>query len=127
MSEKDKLPDVVSLTTLKGGVAIEMFDHQLRRLLNNIADENTEPEEARQITLKVTVKPDPDREQAVILVECKANKLAGIRSQGSTAYIGRRRGQVVAVEYDPRQADMFDPDAGADITPISDRRESNGA
>lgn len=124
--DKDKLPDIVSLTSLKGGVAVELFDYELHRVLENIADDNTEPDEVREITLKVAFKPDEDRQAVAMQIKCKANKLAGPKQQGSVAYVGRRHGAVVAVEYDPRQVDIFDPDAGADITPITRKGKETG-
>lgn len=119
---KDSLRDV-DLTTLKGGAAIELWQREFARVLENIEDPNTEATEEREITLKITFKPEDDREVNGCKILCKANKLAGPRAIGTTVHIGRRYGALVAVEYDPNQGDIFDPEAGADVTPISAVRE----
>lgn len=50
----------LSLTSIEGGAAVEMFDRALAKVAANIADINTTLKE-RQIVLKVKVKPGRDR------------------------------------------------------------------
>jgi hypothetical protein len=52
----------VSLQNLGGGAAIELFDLELQKVLENISDENTRPAVVREITLKVKIKPGDDRD-----------------------------------------------------------------
>lgn len=124
---EEPIDDVVSLATLGGGVAVELFDFELDRVLENIADESTDPEAPREITLKVTFKPSADRRSVARKIKVVANKLAGPEVQPGTIYVGRRHGVLVAVEYDPAQADLFDPDRGADVVPIKQEGKSNGS
>jgi hypothetical protein len=73
----------VSLENLGGGAgkdtsaAIELFNAEFQRVLDNIADENTKPTAAREVNLKIKIKPDEDRE--LCKVEIHANsKLAPV-------------------------------------------------
>lgn len=116
----------VSLVTLKGGAAAEKFDYLLGQVLENIDDPNTEADAERSITLTVKLKPSEDRDQVVYSVQCKA-KLAPPKSDGGQMFVGRRQGALVAVEYDPTQRDMFDPERGEGIVPISRTKEEGGA
>ncbi len=113
----------VCLTTLRGGAAVEMFDHMLAKVLRNIADLNTVAEAERAVTLVVKFKPGADRDVAGYLVEVKA-KLAPPAPVAGEMYIGRRDGQVVAVAQDPLQRDMFEPEAGEGVIPISGARQN---
>lgn len=52
------------LSELAGGRLQQQFNRVLNRVLENIGDENTEPEKAREITIKITIKPDEYREMS---------------------------------------------------------------
>lgn len=56
----------VTLATLYGGAAIEAVDHELQNAMNNIVDVNTKAEAARMVTLKLTIKPNKERNIASI-------------------------------------------------------------
>lgn len=51
----------ISLMNLNGGIAVARFDHELRKVLDNINDPNTTLKE-RRIVLEVKIKPAEDRE-----------------------------------------------------------------
>jgi hypothetical protein len=97
----------VSLDTLGQGAAIEKFEDELNRVLENILDPNTKPTAARSVTLTVTVKPDEDRSFANTMIEVKS-KLAPSRAVGTAIYIGRHAGRAVATERDTRQMTFND-------------------
>lgn len=91
----------VTLATLRGGAAVEMFDAELQRALDNIMDPNT-THAARTVTLTVKIKPDANR--AVGLVEIGVSaKLAASTPASSQFYLGTDRGRAVAYEYNPEQ------------------------
>lgn len=92
----------VRLDSLGQGAAIEKFEDELNRVLENILDPNTKPTVTRSVTLTVTVKPDEDRSFANTLIEVKS-KLAPSRAVGTAIYIGRHGGRAVATERDTRQ------------------------
>jgi len=112
-----KRSDEVSLNTIKGGAAVEKFDYALHRVLENIDDPNVDADAERAITLVVKMKPSPDRDEVAYTIDVKT-KLAQPKSDGGMMYVGRRSGALVAVDYNPKQPDMFDPERGADITPL---------
>jgi len=100
---------VVTLETLAGGAAAELWDAELRKVLENIRDENTDPDEKRELTLKVTIAPTPDREGLNTSVKV-TSKLAGFRPIPVHLHMGRKDGQLVAVGFDPKQMDAFRTD-----------------
>ncbi len=106
----------LSLDTLAGGAVPEKFAHQLRIILENILDPNTEAEAKRTIEIKVTFRPDEDRQRIDTDVDFKA-KLAPLKGDTGQVYVGEREGEIVAVAYDPRQADFFN--ANTDVRPIA--------
>lgn len=106
MSEPNALEEPVTLVSLAGGAAVELFQEEFNRVLKNIDDPNTEAEAARIITLKVTIKPDEDRAVGRVTVAA-SSKIAGVKPAGSVIYMGRHRGTLVAVEHNPKQIEMF--------------------
>lgn len=88
------------------GAIPELFDAELKRVVENILDPNTHPTEAREIQLSIKIKPSKEgRASGRIEVSAKS-KLAGSLGTGAAIYMGRRRGEVVATTYDPRQLQM---------------------
>lgn len=112
---------IVTLETLAGGGAAELWDAELRRVLENIHDENTDPEEKREITLKVVIVPTSDREGLKTKVQV-TSKLAGFRPISTHLHMGRKDGQLVAVGFDPKQLDAFRTDTS--VLPIPSSREA---
>lgn len=92
----------VSLDTLGQGAAVEKFQDELNRVLENILDPNTRPTAKRSVVLTVTFKPDEDRSFANAVIDVQA-KLAPTKAVGTAIYIGRHGGQAVATERDTRQ------------------------
>lgn len=93
-----------ALEGLAQGAAIERFNDELQRVLNNIVDPNT-ADGVREITLKVRIKPDDTRETAEVDVIC-SSKLQHARGVKTRFFIGRDRGQGVAFEHDPKQMQL---------------------
>lgn len=97
----------VTLETLAGGAAVELFQHQLDRVVQNILDPNMPAKAKRHVTLRLTIQPDEERGMGEAHVTCEA-KLAGPRGASTMLYFGRKQGRAVAVENDPRQGGLFD-------------------
>lgn len=94
----------LSLINLSAGVAIEKFDDELQRVLDNITDPNTIEDAAREITLKVKITPNNDREIGKVEIDCFP-KLAKNKPYATQIVIGKDgRGLAVALEYNPQQA-----------------------
>ena len=101
----------LSLANIARGAAEEIFAHELERILENIADINSDAEQKRTITLEFSFKPFEDRSGFSIVVSSKA-KLAAVQAVKATAFLVRKGGQIFAYPHDPRQASLFTaPDA----------------
>ncbi len=94
-------PESVSLQNLARGAVVERFDAAFRSVLDNIMDPNT-THAAREITLKVKIKPDQNRDFGAVDVTCSA-KLAPAAPLGTKIFIGRDKTGPVATELDPKQ------------------------
>lgn len=105
----DEVP-VVTLTTLADGAALELFQSELDRVLRNIQDPNTEPKASRKVVLEVSFNPDEMRECGDVRVRVSA-KLAGLKGARTRVFFGRHKGQLVATEFNPKQAGLFDEKA----------------
>jgi hypothetical protein len=100
----------LSLATLCNGAAVEKFDVELQRALNNVLDPNTLTQ-ARTVTLKVKIKPNEEKTQVVITADASSN-LSPHKGVASVAFIGRRPdGHAEAREVVPQgQTRLFNDD-----------------
>jgi len=100
----------ISLSNLKDGAAIEIFDYELQKVLKNILDPNTNAEAVREITLKVKIKPDKNRDFGPVSIQ-GISKLAPAEPIVTQAFFGRAGAKIVAHEYDPKQGNLFEEKA----------------
>jgi len=96
--------NTVSLATLGGGSAIERFDDELRRVLSNIIDPNT-TDGAREVTLKVKIKPNEDRDRCDVDVTC-SSRICPAKSFSTMMFVGSTPSGAVATEHNPKQLQM---------------------
>jgi len=96
----------VSLVTLGGGAAVEKFDFELERVLENIQDINCDATAVREVTVKVKIKPDRNREVGSVSVQATA-KLAPELPHETPVYFSNKKGVHVAYQNDPKQTEMF--------------------
>jgi len=96
----------MKLETLKRGAVAEQFNEALDRVLENVVDPNTEAEAVRSVTLKVSLKPDEDRETIAIKANVTA-KLASAEAITGKAFIVHTRDGVKAAEHDPAQQNFI--------------------
>ncbi|BAS55293.1 MULTISPECIES: hypothetical protein [Leptolyngbya] len=92
-----KREQLVSLETIARGAVAEQFDYELTKVLGNIVDPNTNPCEARTITIKVVFKPDMRRESAAIKASASSSLAANIPVT-TTLFIEERGNSVIATE-----------------------------
>lgn len=104
---------VVSLDTLGGGAAMERFQIELDRVLENIYDANTKPDAVREVTLKLKIKPGHDRKTGVVQLYT-SSKLSPYMPAESNVWFGKKQdtGMPVMVESNPMQL-------GLEITPAA--------
>jgi hypothetical protein len=105
----------LSLTNICQGAAVERFDLVLGEVLANIVDKNTDAEVTREVTLKVKIKPDSDRQILDIDVQA-VPKFAPLSPVSTRAVVETDvRGKAEAFEFvAPKQIDL----PLASVTPI---------
>jgi hypothetical protein len=64
-----------NVESIGDGKAIKIVDFELEKVIENCKDLNTDPGFVREVTLKIKVKPTPDRERAGISFQA-SSKLA---------------------------------------------------
>ena len=108
--------DELSLLTLMGGLAVERFDDELTKVLENIIDPNTKPDATRSITLKVTMKPNKNRGLSDMILEV-GSKIANPDKASTTVFIAMTKTGPVATEHNPNQPSLpLEP--AATVTPL---------
>lgn len=112
----------VTLDNIGGGALSELFDAELSRILANIADPNTDTAAKRTVTITVSFKPNRDRDVADVELKC-SSKLAGIMTVSTQLFMGKRNGKLIAVESDPRQSSLFDPDKASPVAAFMNEKE----
>ena len=113
--------EVVSLESLNGGQVIALFERELKKVLENIADENTGAKVTRSIVLSIKIKPEEDRGSAVIEVEGHS-KLAPVKPSKSFAVFSSDGTNITAYQSDPKQLKLGETEGqplGDNITPIT--------
>ena len=119
MADKPRdVEDRVTLTSIKDGAALELFEAALEEVLRNIEDENFTAKATRSIALKFEFAVGEDRDIGAVAIGVET-KLAKRNPAVTVVHFGRRQGALIAVEYDPRQRDMFDPQRGDGVTPLT--------
>ncbi len=100
--------ELVTIASIGNGAILELFERELKRVLANIADVNTSPKAMREITIKVSLKPDDEsRGVAAATLEVKS-KLAPAKPVKSVIYIGKKDNELVAVTNNIQQPSIFD-------------------
>jgi len=112
MSDYEVDQKFVSLETLGGGApgrmsaAVELFNLEFQRVLDNCLDPNTKPTAKRSVTLTVKISPDDDRETCVVEISA-TSKLAAVRPYPTNIFLGKQGTRAVAIEHDPKQMNVF--------------------
>jgi len=89
----------LNLFEMVNGAVQEQINLNFQEVINNIADPNTSSIAKRELNIKLTFKPNDDREESNIDIQCKT-KLAPVKSLGTKIYIGQDNdGNVVAEEF----------------------------
>ena len=114
--------DRVSLETIGGGAAIEKFDDELQRVADNIIDPNTDPKAVREVTLKIKIKPDAEREWGSVTISA-TSKLAPMQPYPTQVILGKRGGKGVMVEYNPKQMKLSETPVGDNVVPMEKKKE----
>lgn len=107
--EQQETEHLVELSSLADGAAIVLFNRELQKCIDNIADPNTVAKAKRSVTLTVTILPDVDRKKADVVLDVKSS-LAQDRGADTTIWFGKKDGRNVAAEQNMNQGMLFDKD-----------------
>ena len=112
----------LTLANFGEGAVNEIFDRELQRVLKDIMDPNTEATAQREVTLKIVIKPDEERDLGVVGVKA-SSRLAGSRAFISKLAFGHAKsGKVEARECFSGQRSLFDED-DKKVVPITGKEK----
>lgn len=77
---------ILDLNRVANGAFHERFNYELQKLLQNVADPNTDAEKKRKMQVTLTLEPDENREVAKITIDVKSTPVPR-KSIGSTLLI----------------------------------------
>jgi hypothetical protein len=101
------LGEPLSFENMGCGAAEEKFEDALKKVLANILDPNTRPQTAREVILRVKIKPSEERTDADVIIDCQT-KLASDKAFPTKIFIGRSvNGQPEAHEINANQVQLF--------------------
>jgi hypothetical protein len=100
----------IELSCFQHGVVIDLFDEELKKVLANIEDENTEAKAERSVTIKIAIKPDKTRRTGEVKVQAYST-LAKVKPAESLVFFD--------MDDDGRLA-AFEDDPGPELPGISD-------
>lgn len=109
----------LSLDSIGNGAAVELFDEELKKVLNDMTDVNKDPSSKREITLKLTISPSLSREQANYEISVNS-KLGKLITYPGIIYFGKRGDKVVA-----REDAHIDQMTIAEVKPINEKEGTN--
>lgn len=91
----------IELQTIQNGAILELFDEEFKKVLANIEDENTAPNQERSLTIKIAIKPDKTRRTGEIKVQVSSS-LAKIKPSESFLFFDKdEKGHFSAYADDP--------------------------
>ncbi|TIH12774.1 hypothetical protein D0S45_17540 [Marinifilum sp. JC120] len=76
----------LSIAHLKGGAIIEMGDHMLMELIENVMDPNTKADAVRKLTLELVVKPGKDRAVGSFEIRTKSTLAPQAAVEGTLSF-----------------------------------------
>jgi hypothetical protein len=100
-------PDQVCLGNICGGAVEEIFQRELKVVLENIADPNTDAEGKRKIIFEFAISPFEDRSGAQVEFAC-TSKLVPTDKVKGTMFLAHRGTSIIAVPHDPKQSRLFE-------------------
>ncbi|EOH96356.1 hypothetical protein [Enterococcus pallens] len=114
----------LNLSTLNGGALQEKFEYEMKNVMENILDKNTDPTKKRSVTLKIDMIPDKERE--LMVLSCSSQSKIVPREETTTKVLFGRNdhtGYLEAAELKSgAKGQMFiDPD---DMTIKTDTGQS---
>ena len=114
----------VDLSELAGGELQAKFDREITKVIENMKDPNTPYQEARSVTIKISLKQTELRDDAKVDISVNS-KLAGVISAKTNFAMGKdlKTGEVQIQEYGKQIPGQM---AFADIDPAQAESQAEG-
>jgi hypothetical protein len=107
-------PDQVSLGNICGGAVEEIFQRELKTVLENIADVNTDAEGKRKIIFEFAISPFEDRSGAQVEFAC-TSKLVPTDKVKGTMFLAHRGKSIIAIPNNPKQSRLLNGENGKSL------------
>ena len=92
------MAEIINIAEIARGALIEQTDDEVKKVVANILDLNTDLKKARKVQITITFKPT-DRESCNLEIQTKST-LVPPNAVGTQIYMGKdNAGNVVAAEY----------------------------
>ena len=106
----------LTLTNLGDGIIENLFQHELKKVLDNITDRQTEHTKKRRITIAIDITPDVDRKYGNVAISV-STKLTGPRVADTFFNVGGSATDLRAIWSNKSQGvidldDVVDEDEG---------------
>lgn len=100
----------LTLSTICGGMVEQVFNRELARVCENIADPSTKAEAARKVSVVITIKPNAKGTMAEVAYDVKSS-MPGVETEKSAVYI--------AQDPESKNVSLFPIDLRQDELPLS--------
>jgi len=119
---------LINLEKFAEGALSEKFNVEFQKVLNNIADLNTDYKRKRKLTIDLTFNASEDRELALVDIQTKT-RLAEPKSVGTRIIIGTDgTGSVMASELSkqiPGQSAIMVDEESGNVTTTAEKKQFN--
>lgn len=105
----------INLQELAGGSVAERIDIELQKVLENIADPNTDPKKARKLQVTLTFKADDNRDIANLSVQVKPTLIPAKQTETKVVLDFDDNGMVTGAELKSGQKGQCYIDQDGDI------------
>lgn len=100
-------PIELNIGNICEGAIPQLFELEVRRVLDNIADVSTIADAPRSIKIELKFTPAPDRKSAIVIAKCES-KICGVEPKAGSIFFAKRAGgKLEAFAEDPRQDRLF--------------------
>lgn len=108
------MSEIIDLTQFADGAVAERFNQELQKVLENIADPNTDPKKVRKLTMTVKISSNEKRDLATVNVEAKSTLVPAKHIEAQLLMDYDNKGKVTGAELKSGIKDQtyFDAETG---------------
>lgn len=107
----------VSILQMVNGAISERVDYEVKRVVDNILDVNTDPTAKRKITLTIELKPSKDRGTVSLKSSAKSTLAPTVPIESVLAVTSDRNGEMVIAEITPQVPGQVDIEGNEQAAP----------